>query len=174
MGGPAVIPILSPIPHRRAAGRDCQHEDFGSPASGTRNTAAASEITHPVDVSPQERLSDAGSHLIRLHGAGFRLQSQSAAITSLGSGNSGRSSVLAPVRPLILETVGAFTVLRSVFLIGFHRTRTVCQDTASKFANPFHFKPFCRLAGLVAAADGHSNSERKSENVRQGGEKIHV
>lgn len=48
-----------------------------------------------------------------------------------------------------------------------------CKQSARCCSEGFHLN-LSALAGLVATADGHSISQRKSENVRQVGEKIHV
>jgi hypothetical protein len=59
------------------------------------------------------------------------------------------------------QFIGAFTALRTVFSIGFHRALTVCQDLSRVFADPFHFSPFAAKCGLADLLHGQQQIRRK-------------
>lgn len=56
----------------------------------------------------------------------------------------------------------------------FHRTLRVLQDFACEWTKHLHLLQSAEPFGLVARVYGQHISKRKSENVRQDGEKIHV
>lgn len=70
-----------------------------------------------------------------------------------------------PHRPFYLSR--PFRLPGSLISIGFHRAFAVRQNFLREFAKPRHSKlPSASSRGLVAVADGHSNTERKQGNVR--------
>jgi hypothetical protein len=139
-----------------AADRRSGEGENTAPRSGYGRTRSAARSTklNPANV-PLCIRQDAGSHLIRLNSAGFRFQFRSAAIAPPGSGNSRASSASAPLRAFY--SVWPLKAARRLF----HSLTSSIPFQAGKqstgrCSKALHFKPFRRLAGLVALCDGHT------------------
>lgn len=66
---------------------------------------------------------------------------------------------------LFLNSVGPFQAARRLsYGLSFSIALQACKQSARRFSKAFHFNPFCRLSGLVAAVERHDSSERKIPN----------
>lgn len=160
-----MIPLLSPLYPWADLTRAGEREDRClQPAGGTRDTAAFPELD-PVDVAPQERPPVAGSRLIRLHGAGFRLQFQTAAKHLPSGATAGASSACAPLRllrfvPALKASGSLLRLLRSVAVDLRQKSSRCCSQA-------FHSSNLSAPRGLAAGVYGQHTDRRKHGNVRE-------
>lgn len=174
-----------PFQSRRAE-RAGKVEDHCRPASGTRDTAAASTKFQHVE---------RGAFRAICNGEGFHVRATGIAVFQSCT-KSSRPQVLWPAHPFQsahvpsgADTGGLSFLLPARLRFKFSRLlkapgsliRLSCsialqagKQTARCCSKALHLNLSALSKGLVDVADGHSNIERKSENVRQGGEKIHV
>lgn len=154
-----------------------QQNPYGNGYSISTRVACTATKSAGYRIRVGKRAGDRSGHLALRGGTATILENnlpakftQSARVSPACADTGGLRGILLPAFRPRAQFFPAPKVAGDLLSIGFHRTLTVCQDTAREFANAFHFLTLSAgFAGLVARGDGHTIGEGKPACPNQDG-----